>query len=244
MTSFQRRLPASVRERLVGTATFFLLMALMPGVFPTPASAGLILQVQDATVQSGGTGSLDVVIYATYGFFDVSGFQVELSVDGGSGVTFTGATVDTTAAPYIFTTFQSAPPFTIGSLPTTDLMVADGDMTAPGTVTVSSAPTSLFGIEHVRFTVAAGTPNGAVLVSILAGINGLTQSTISTANSSRSRRSMARSQSLRPRCPSHRRCSWGSSPRRACSSSNGRWFLMSHPRRPGPGANESGSRAG
>jgi hypothetical protein len=174
MTLFQRRFPVSVHGRRAISLTLAVLTALMLGVFPTPASAGLILQVENASAQAGGTGSFDVVIYSTSGSFDVSGFQVELSVGGSSGVTFTDASVNT-AAPYIFTSFQSSPPFALSSLPTTDLIVSDADMTSPGVVTVSSSPAVTYGIEHVTFAVAAGTPDGPVTVSILAGTNGLTQ---------------------------------------------------------------------
>ena len=90
-------------------------------------------------------------------------------------MTFTGASVNTTTAPYLFTTLQSPPPFVLGLLPSNDLIVADGDLTAPGFVTVSSSPAVTFGIEHVRFDVAAGTPAGAVTVSILTDPDGLTQ---------------------------------------------------------------------
>ena len=135
----------------------------MLGLLPTPASAGLILQVENAVATSGGTGSFDVIIYATSDPFDVKAFQVELSVAAGSGVTFTDASVATTAAFYIFTTFQSAPPFAISPLPSNDLIVADADMMSPGDVYGSAAAVT-YGIEHVTFAVAAGTPGGSVNV--------------------------------------------------------------------------------
>jgi hypothetical protein len=175
MTIFKRCFRVSVRERLFALWTVSALTAFVLGVSPAPVSAGLVLQVENASAQAGGTGSFDVVIYATSGSFDVSGFQVELSVDRGSGVTFTSASVNTTTAPYIFTTLQSSPPFALSSFPTTDLIVSDADMTLPGTVTVSSSPPVTYGIENVTFAVAAGTPDGAITVSILAGDNGLTQ---------------------------------------------------------------------
>ena len=160
MTLIPRRFPIWFTRRTVRLGALAMLTALVLGIFPIPASAGLVVQVQNSIAQSGGTGSFDVVIYATSGSFDVSGFQVELSVDAGSGVTFTDATVDTTTAPYIFTTFQSSPPFALSSFPTTDLIVADGDLTAPGFVTISSSPAMTFGIEHVTFAVAPARPMG------------------------------------------------------------------------------------
>jgi PEP-CTERM motif len=175
MTSFQRRFPVSVRKRFASVWTVSVLTALVVGAFSTQASAGLILQVENVSAQSGATGAFDVVVYATSGSFDVSGFQVELSVGGGSGVTFADASVNTTTAPYIFTTLQSSPPFSPGPFPGNDLIVSDADMTSPGFVTVSSSPAVTLGIAHVSFGVSAGTPAGAVTVSILTDPNGLTQ---------------------------------------------------------------------
>ena len=175
MTPLHRRFAVLILKRLVRLGTACVLTASLLVFLPTPASAGLILQVEHAVATSGGTGSFDVVMYATSDSFDVTAFQVELSVAAGSGVTFTAASVATTAASYIFTTFQSAPPFAISPLPSNDLIVADADMISPGFVTVSGAAAVTYGIEHVTFAVAAGTPGGSVTVSILGGVHGLTQ---------------------------------------------------------------------
>jgi hypothetical protein len=149
MISFDRRIStaASVeafRRRLVGGLTLSVLSLFMLCLVPAPAFADLILQVENATAHAGGTGSFDVVLAATDGTFQVSGFSVELAVAAGSGVTFTGASVDTTTASYVFTTLQ-APPFTFATFPTTDFTASDSSMTAPGfatadgTITISSA---------------------------------------------------------------------------------------------------------
>src|SRR4051794_6464344 len=88
---------------------------------PSPARAALILTVANSTALTGGTGSFDVVLSSTSGTFAVSGFAVELSVSGASGVRFTAANVNTTAAPYIFGTLQS-PPLTFNTFPNTDFI--------------------------------------------------------------------------------------------------------------------------
>jgi hypothetical protein len=175
MISFDRRISTSVslessRGSHLGGFTHAALMVLLLGLYPTPASAGLILQVANASAEAGGTGSFDVVLGATDGTFQVSGFSVELLVAAGSGVTLTGASVDTMTAPYVFTTLQS-PPLTFATFPTTDFTASDSSMTSPGFVTLSGPPTETAGVEHVTFAVAAGTPGGAIPVSIVIGDN-------------------------------------------------------------------------
>jgi hypothetical protein len=176
MISLDRRYSDSVRretarERWLAGRIRATLIACGLGLTSAPAYAELVLQVENATAQAGGTGSFDVVLSATSGSFAISGFSVELAVDPSSGITFTGASVDTTTEPYIFTTLQSAPPFALGAFPTTDFTVADADMSAPGYVTLSAGGTATLGIEHVTFAVAAGTPGGSIPVSIVSGIN-------------------------------------------------------------------------
>jgi hypothetical protein len=175
MISFDRRLSTAApleptRGRSVVPITLGAVTVLLLSLLPSTASAGLILQVENATAQAGGTGSFDVVLSVTDGTFQVSGFSAELAVAAGSGITFAGASVDTTSAPYVFTTLQ-APPLTFATFPTTDFIASDSSMTAPGFVTLSAPPTVTVGIEHVTFAVAAGTPDGAVPVSIVIGDN-------------------------------------------------------------------------
>ena len=175
MISFDRHISTSVslessRGRLVGRITLAAVSVLILGLFPAPTSAGLILQVANASAKAGGTGSFDVVLAATDGTFQVSAFSVELSVAAATGVTFTGASVDTMTAPYLFTTLQ-APPLTFATFPTTDFTASDSSMTSPGFVTLSGPPTETAGVEHVTFAVAAGTPAGAIPVSIVIGGN-------------------------------------------------------------------------
>jgi hypothetical protein len=175
MSSNDRRFTAltpvsTTRGRYATRGNVFALTALLLGVFAAPASAGLSLQVENATTQAGGTGSFDVVLSAAAGSFDVSGFSVELSVDPGSGVTFTGVSENTTTAAYIFTTLQASP-FSYGPFPAIDFTASDSDMTGTGYVTLSDTGTSTLGVEHVTFAVAPDTPAGPILVSIVIGSN-------------------------------------------------------------------------
>jgi len=132
---------------------------------PTPARAGLVVQVLSSSAPVGGTGSFDVDLSNIGGStsYGVSGFSVELSVSTGSGVSFAGANVNT-SAPYIFGTLQS-PPLARSTFPSHDFIAADSSLTAPYFTTLN--PGSTFGLEHVSYSVAPGTKLGPVGVSIM-----------------------------------------------------------------------------
>jgi hypothetical protein len=139
-----------------------------------PARANLIMSVIHSSASPGGTGSFDVVLIdadapgsATH---PVNAFSVELTVPGTSGIKFTAADVNTTAAPYIFGTLQT-PPFTFDTFPTTDVTVADFD--PPGAST-PIGPGQEFGLGHLSYSVAPGTPLGLVAVSFVAAGTSLT----------------------------------------------------------------------
>src|SRR5262249_36905023 len=122
-------------------AALAILALLAPGA--RPARAEMVIQVADSSSAPGGTGSFDVTLQNTGGTFQIAGFSVELSVPAGSGASFTGVTVDTVAAPYLFGTLQ-LPPFSFDTFPTQDFSATDVDLTAPGFIT--SNPSDVFGL--------------------------------------------------------------------------------------------------
>lgn len=154
------------RPRIATIAALLTLSGLFFAAVPTPASAGLVLQAQNSVVSAGSSGSFDVVLLNTGGTFLVSGFSVELSTSGNSGVTFTAATTGTTT-PYLFSSLQ-LPPLTFGTFPNRDFTATDTDMTTPGYVSLTT-PGQTFGLEHVSYQVASGTVAGPVAVSIVLG---------------------------------------------------------------------------
>jgi hypothetical protein len=97
-------------RRLRGSLTgLFVLAALLLGLWPGSADAGVVIQVDNSTAPTGGSGTFDVILSNTgTSAQTVSGFSVELSVAAASGVEFTGVTAVTTAAPYIFGTLTNA----------------------------------------------------------------------------------------------------------------------------------------
>jgi hypothetical protein len=89
-----------------------------------------------------------------------------LTVNPATGVKFTSADTNTTAAAYIFGTFQSAPaPFSFNTFPNADFIASDASLTSPYYVNV--APGQSVGIEHVVYSVAPGTAAGAVPVTLV-----------------------------------------------------------------------------
>src|SRR5262249_19734135 len=82
----------------------------------------------------------------------------------GSGASFTGVTVDTVGAPYLFGTLQ-LPPFSFDTFPTQDFSATDVDLTAPGFIT--SNPSDVFGLAHVTYQAAAAAPGADVTVSLV-----------------------------------------------------------------------------
>jgi hypothetical protein len=131
-------------------------------------ATGLQLEVLNSTAAAGGTGSFDVVLANTNGpsgpSFLVSGFSVELGVSSASGVKFTSADTNTTAAAYIFGTLQQAP-FSFNTFPNADFIASDASVTSPYAVSVD--PGKTVGIEHVVYSVAPGTAAGQVPVTLV-----------------------------------------------------------------------------
>jgi hypothetical protein len=154
------------RGRLPATGTIAVVAALLLSGAPTPARAGLILQVEESVATPGGTGGFDVVLSDTGGTFAISGFQVELSVPGASGVHFSGVNTSTTTAPYLFGAPQMAP-LSFDAFPNTNFTASDSDVTKPFSVTLNTS--DKFGLMHVSYTVDAGTPGTPIPVSIVTG---------------------------------------------------------------------------
>jgi hypothetical protein len=136
VTAHRRRGPIYL---ILGVAVAAL--TLFAPVATRPARAGLIVQALNSTANPGGTGAFDVVVNDTGGTFQVAGFSVELSVPGGSGVSFSDVTTDTLAATYLFGTVQS-PPFTFDSFPTQDFSAGDFTVTPPGFITLTRVCTA------------------------------------------------------------------------------------------------------
>src|SRR5579884_2360142 len=93
-----------------------------------PVRADLTMDITPTSALPGGSGAFDVTLADVSGSFNVGGFTFELSVPGGSGVTFTNASMST-GGTYIFAgnSFDTANslPFSLNSFPTTDVAASD-----------------------------------------------------------------------------------------------------------------------
>jgi hypothetical protein len=133
------------------------------GVAPTRAVAGLVLTVEPSSAAVGGVGSFDVLLSDTGGSYQIGSFSVELAVATNSGVEFTAANTNTTMATYIFGTLQS-PPFYFNTFPIQDFTVSDSSFTPPYYASLTTGQT--VGLEHVTYSVAAGTAPGPVTITL------------------------------------------------------------------------------
>ncbi len=135
----------------------------------------LSLTLDNFQTISSTTGSFEVDLVNNSGSSaTVSDFSIELQLSGLAGVVFTGASMDTTAYPYIFRTGLSyvgaGPPFAGSTFPTTDLLAGDSVFSGPPFyVTLpSSGPGSEVGLALVTYDTSAASP-GTALINFGAG---------------------------------------------------------------------------
>ena len=143
---------------------------LAAGAMPCFA-AGLVIEAPTLTATPGSTGSFDLLLTNTNPTggmsYQVSSDQFMLSLSGPLGITFTGVTIDTVAAPYIYVmpfTTVSGTPLSTDTFPNTQFTGADLEFATPAYRTVD--PGDTFGLAHVSYAVSSSTPNGIDTISI------------------------------------------------------------------------------
>jgi hypothetical protein len=135
--------------------------------------AGLVMTVENVTTTAGSLGSFDVLITntnpsngASYG---VAADAVEIALTGTTGVEFTGVSIATTSAPYIFPVSGTSVGglFSYDSFPNTQFTVSDSDFvnTAPYEQLID--PGQSYGLVHVSYQVLANAPASMGTISIL-----------------------------------------------------------------------------
>jgi len=127
-----------------------------------PARAGMIVFVQDVTANAGTSGNtLEVDLQNTgSAAVDIASFSFELTVNPSSGVSFTGADINTTLYPYIFAGTSIFGP-TIGV--STGATLDAGDIGVPP---ASIGAGSILGLGRVSFDVAGSAQPGPVTVTV------------------------------------------------------------------------------
>ena len=154
------------QRRWLVPVTATLLMACLP------AQANIVLSVVPATAVAGSVGDfLDIdITNSGPSAQNISAFTLALSVGASSGITFTGGN-ESSAATYLFTSLDSfdialGQPYTAVPPPSGQSVQAS-DLSLGGTGT-TIASGSTFGLGHIEFDVAPGTPAGPVTVSLAA----------------------------------------------------------------------------
>jgi hypothetical protein len=143
-------------------------LVLAAGLGPAGAcrAGGLVISAPDLTVTAGSSGSFDVLLTNTNAAngasYDVAVDSFQLSLSGPLDATFTGVSISTVAAPYIYvtsgTTMPGGGPLSSDSFPTTAFTASDSEFASPGFRTVS--PGDVFGLAHVSYSVGATTSGG------------------------------------------------------------------------------------
>jgi hypothetical protein len=124
----------------------------------TTAARAISIVEQNSTAVAGGTGSFEVDCFGTSEPTLLNGFSFEIVVP--TDITITSADIDT-AEPYIFGSVQS-PPF-VQSMTSGTVMVADSFPNFSSFTAVGEG--EAFGMVHVDYSVAPGTPSGPYLVN-------------------------------------------------------------------------------
>ncbi len=147
------------------------LAAIVGGAVPCSAG-GLMIEAPNLSVTPGSSGSFDLLLVNTNPTggtsYEVSSDQFVLSLSGPLGITFTGVSIDTVAAPYIFvssgTTQPGGLPLSIDTFPNIQFTGADTEFALPGFRTVN--PGDTFSLAHVSYAVSSSTPNGIDTITI------------------------------------------------------------------------------
>ncbi len=131
-----------------------------------PARAGIVVSVQDVTAQAGSTGNTLEVDVSNTGSLsvDISAFSFEISVASGSGVTFTGASDNTSLQTYVFSGNSLFGPIITkpGTTPGTTLDASD--IATTGSTSLAGGET--LGLGLGSFDVTGSTPTGPVTVTL------------------------------------------------------------------------------
>ena len=117
------------------------------------------------TAGPGSTGSFDLLLVNTNpaggASYDVAADSIELALLGPLSATFTGVSINTTTAPYIYVssgTMNGGGPFSLDTFPNTQFTASDSEFAAPGFRVVS--PGETFGLAHVSFAISPSSTGG------------------------------------------------------------------------------------
>lgn len=134
-------------------------------IISAPCRADLVIVAPTVTAAAGSSGSFDVLIMSTGGSFSVAADDIELTLTGASGVSFTGISINT-VTPYIYGTSSASlngSTFIVNLSPNDvealDYMYPSGSQTIDPT-------TGAFGLLNVQYTVASNAAPGTGTLAI------------------------------------------------------------------------------
>jgi hypothetical protein len=136
-------------------------------------AAGLVIEAPNVIAAPGSSGSFDVLLVNTNpaggASYDVAADSLGLSLVGPLSVTFTGVSIDTVAAPYIYvtsgTTVPGGLPLSLDTFPNTQFTASDSEFASPGFRTVD--PGQTFGLAHVSFAISPTSPLGTDTIAFV-----------------------------------------------------------------------------
>jgi hypothetical protein len=137
-------------------------IATIVGASAPCSAAGLLIEAPSFSVGPGTTtGSFDLLLVNTNPAggtsYQVASDQFVLSLSGPLGIMFTGVSIDTVAAPYIYvssgTLQPGGPPLSTDSFPNTTFTGADIEFALPGYRTLN--PGDTFGLAHVSYALSS-----------------------------------------------------------------------------------------
>jgi len=153
---------ASARSLRAGLALAALSLATALGT-GVPCRAGLLIQAPTVTAAPGSSGSFDVLIENTNATggqsYQLAADVVELSLTGLSGVSFTGVSIMTVSASYVYVvsgTTQGGGPFSFDTFPNTQFDASDSEFGPVGYRAIN--PGDVYGLANVTYSVSAGAP--------------------------------------------------------------------------------------
>ncbi len=144
--------------------TTWLAMLLMTLAAAHPTRADLVISAPIISAAAGSTGSFDVIVTDTdpagSAPYQVAGDDIQLTLSGPAGVTFTGVSIDTSIT-YLYVdsaTNYGVGPLSLDPFPNTSFTASDSEFGGTGYDTIS--PGQSFGLVHVTYAVDAAAAAG------------------------------------------------------------------------------------
>ena len=144
-------------------------LAVQLGALRPCDAGGLQILLPDLNLTPGSSGSFDVLLKNTDpvvggSSFNIAGDSLSLSLSGPLSFQFTGVTIDTVAAPYLFGSEGEGGALSLDTFPNTSFTASDASFSTTGYQTI--APQQLFGLAHVFYSMSSTSPSGTDKITV------------------------------------------------------------------------------